>query len=102
MKLFVDKVSSYEGVETPQVVNENEDGGPVEAPSINDEIQFDPKAFMENISNLLSKFFKNFNESQFCSSCASTFELQTFKRKIPPRIFGPQIFRFIAIVSLSI
>eukprot|EP00111_Clytia_hemisphaerica_P007767 TCONS_00022566-protein len=54
MKLFVDKVSSYEGVETPQEVDVNQDSGRAGAPSIDDEIQFDPKAFMENISNLLS------------------------------------------------
>ena len=54
MKLFVDKVSSYEGVETPQVaeqeVAEEEKG-------VDDPIEFDAKAFMENISDLLSELF---------------------------------------------
>lgn len=52
MKLFVDKVSSYEGVETPNV--------PVEEKGVDDEIQFDPKSFMESINNLLSEKFSIF------------------------------------------
>ena len=52
MKLFVDKVSSYEGVETPQQgVNTEEEK------SIDDPIEFDAKTFMENINDLLSKLF---------------------------------------------
>ena len=47
MKLFVDKVSGYEGVETPDVTSTstNQD----------ERIQFDATAFMESINNLLSK-----------------------------------------------
>lgn len=45
MKLFVDKVSTYEGVETP--CEEDEKG-------VNEKINFDPKAFMQSISDILS------------------------------------------------
>ena len=52
MKLFVDKVSSYEGVETP--TPSVQQTGVLEK-GIDDPIEFDAKKFMESISDLLSK-----------------------------------------------
>lgn len=52
MKLFVDKVSSYEGVETPHGVTVVE-----EEKGVDDPIEFDAKTFMENIGDLLSKMY---------------------------------------------
>lgn len=54
MKLFVDKVSSYEGVETPKGMNVDVERE--EEKGVDDPIEFDAKAFMENINDLLSEF----------------------------------------------
>jgi len=67
MKLFVDKVSSYEGVETPNVQTEEK--------GVDDEIQFDPKSFMESIHNLLSEKF-NVLFAHFCAFFSNPFKCQ--------------------------
>ena len=59
MKLFVDKVSSYEGVETPKGVNVDVERE--EEKGVDDPIEFDAKAFMENINDLLSEFLISVN-----------------------------------------